>query len=190
MEKIKSDNLIYLVIVVIVVLILAFGIQRKEQVEIVDTFEEIAEPEVPETVIVAVEEDDTSEPVEEVEAAEPIEEGIPEAVNTINLGNKFLLYYDFSKEEFTGIRQTESDTFSKRFKTYFVFTRFDPANVKVIDKNIDDIERDDCIGIKGQFEYLYAGQSLCVITKEGRVVALGGSWEDTENAELIWKVIS
>lgn len=190
MKKVKSDNLIYLIIVVVVVLMLAFGMQRKEQVEIVDTVEESIEPEVPETVIVAVEEEDTSEPVEEVKVAEPIEEEIPEAVNTINLGNKFLIYYDFSEGEFIDKRQLDSDTFSKRYKTYIVFTRFDPANVKVIDKNIDDVEIEDCIGIKGQFEYLYSRQSLCVTTKEGIVVALGGSWEDTENAELIWKVLS
>ena len=190
MKKAESGNLIYLVIAVIVVLILAFGMQRKGQVEIVDTFEEITEPEVPETVIVAVEERVIVEPVEEVKVAEPIEEEIPEAVNTINLGNKFLLYYDFSKEEFIDKRQLDSDTFSKRFKTYLIFTRFNPVNIKTIGKGIDDVEIGDCIGIKGQFEYLYSRQSLCVITKEGMVVALGGSWEDTENAEIIWKVLS
>jgi len=190
MKKLKSNNLIYLVIVVIVVLILAFGMQRKGQIEIVDNVEEITEPEVPETVIVAVEEEDVTEPVEEVEVAEPIEEEIPEAANTINLGNNFLLFYDFSEDEFIDKRQFGSDTFSKRYKTYFVFTRFDPANVKIIDKDIDDIEMRDCGQVNDRFVFLYSGQSLCVKTKDGNVVALGGSWEDTENTELTLKVLS
>jgi len=29
---------------------------------------------------------------------------------------------------------------------------------------------------------------LCVITSEKEVVAIGGTWDTTENAELIWKV--
>lgn len=135
---------------------------------------------------------------EEIEVMEIVEEE-PEEVeeenltetqkgdNVINIGSKFLLYYDFSEKEFVSNRQYNSDVFSKRYDKYLVFTRYNPVNIKAIDKNITDVEKEDCIGITGQFEYLYSGQSLCVITKENNIVAIGGTWDNTENAELIWK---
>ena len=52
------------------------------------------------------------------------------------------------------------------------------------------MEKEDCVGIKGQFEWLYSGQSLCVITKENEIAAIGGVWDDTENAELTYKLFS
>ncbi|MCH8003443.1 MAG: PEGA domain-containing protein [Nanoarchaeota archaeon] len=143
------------------------------------------EEETPDTV------DEKEEIVEIVE--EENEETLTEdlkAIGTVNIGNKFLLYYDFSEGEFTEKRNFEQDIFSKRYKTYLVFTRFNPINVKTIDKSIDDVEKEDCVGIKGQFEWLYSGQSLCVITKENEIAAIGGVWDDTENAELTYKLFS
>ena len=132
---------------------------------------------------------------EEAEVIETVEEEVETSVETsedniINVGSKFLLYYDFSEGEFTDKRSFEQDTFSKRYKTYLIFTRINPVNIKTISKGIDDVEKEDCAGIKGQFEWLYSGQSLCVITKEGQIAAVGGNWEDTENAELTFKVFS
>ncbi|MEK6848548.1 MAG: PEGA domain-containing protein [Nanoarchaeota archaeon] len=124
------------------------------------------------------------------EEKEEAETGTLKANGMVNIGEKFVIYYDFSKGKTTEIRQIDSDVFSKRFSSYLVFTRFDPVSIKTIDKSIDNIKREDCIGIKGQFEYLHSGQSLCVITKEDEVVALGGTWEDTENAKLTWKLFS
>ena len=107
----------------------------------------------------------------------------------INLGVKFLLYYDFSSRKFEGARPEEYDIFSKRYKDHFTFTRNNPAQMKVIDKNIADVEKEDCEGISGGYGQLASGQSVCVITKEGLVAAVGGSWlENTENVELRWKV--
>jgi len=80
--------------------------------------------------------------------------------------------------------------FQKRYDTYFIFTRINPVNIKTIDKNIDEVEKEDCSSIKGQFEWLYSGQSLCIITKENKIAAIGGEWENTENAELTWKILS
>ena len=127
-----------------------------------------------------------------IETAEDEETSIEtfESGNIINIGTKFLLYYDFSEREFSDIRNLDQDIFSKRYRGHLVFTRMNPVNIKAIDKSIDNVQKDDCIGIKGQFESLYSGQSLCVITKEGQIAAIGGSWEDTENAELKWKVFS
>ena len=135
-------------------------------------------------------------PVEEKTAIENIEDKkeesaiAPKANNTINIGKKFLLYYDFSEGKFTELMHYDADIFSKRYDKYLVFTRSNPASIKAISKNIDEIKKEDCVGIKGQFEYLYSGQSLCVITKENTIAAIGGTWENTENAELIFKLFS
>jgi hypothetical protein len=136
--------------------------------------------------------DITDGSVEVIEVVEEKEEDIltvtPKSDNIINIGNKFILYYDFSEGKFTDKRDFEQDIFSKRYAKHLVFTRINPVNIKTIDKNIDDVGKDDCAGVKGQFEFLNSGQSLCVITKEGGIAAIGGTWDDTENAELKWKV--
>ena len=115
---------------------------------------------------------------------------VPKANNTINIGKKFALYYDFSEGKFTELMHYDADVFSKRYDAYLVFTRFNPVNIKTINKNINGIGKEDCIGIKGELEYLRSGQSLCVITKENTIAAIGGTWENTENAELTWKLFS
>jgi len=127
--------------------------------------------------------------IEDVDGEKSLAETL-ESISTINIGTKFLLYYDFSEGKFADKRNFDQDAFSKRYDTYFVFTRINPVNIKTIDKNIDEVEKEDCSSIKGQFESLYSGQSLCVITKENEIVALGGEWEDTENVELILKLLS
>ena len=116
------------------------------------------------------------------------EETLTEPLKCVNIGKKFLLYYDFSERKFTDKRNFDQDIFSKRYAKHLVFTGFNPVNIKTIDKSIDNVEKEDCAGIKGQFEFLNSGQSLCVITKEDNIVALGGTWGDTKDAELKWKV--
>lgn len=149
---------------------------------------------------------ETADDKENAEAAETIEDDvgavgvieekeetltdIPKSDNIINLGKKFLLYYDFSENSFTDKRNLQQDAFSQRYAKHLVFTRIDPANVMTVDKGIDDVKKADCLGTKGQFEFLNSGQSLCVITKEGSVAAIGGTWDSTENAELEWKMFS
>jgi len=144
--------------------------------------------------------------LKQVEVTEPIEKQVEEdiveeeeietltedlkAKSTVNIGTKFLLYYDFSQGQFADKRNFEQDTFSKRYKQHLIFTRINPINIKTIDKNIDDVKKEDCIGIRGQFEWLYSGQTLCVITKENEIAAIGGVWQETENAELTWKLFS
>lgn len=134
--------------------------------------------------------------VEKIEIEEIIEEKEKVEVVSLkgygvaNLGKKFLLYYDFSKGNTTIIRKFDTDTFSKRYSNHLVFTRIQPVNIKTIDKNIEAVKKEDCVGIKGQFEFLNSGQSLCVITRENEVAAIGGTWEETENAVLSWKLFS
>ena len=152
---------------------------------------EIVEEEVPEAEEVIEEAIEETKPIE---ASEEEEEKIAqepsglEGKNTINIGTKLQFYYDFSDEKFTNSSNADSDVFSRRFDAYLVFTRFSPVTIKTINKKIENVNKEDCIGVKGTFEYLYSGRSLCIITKEGRIAAIGGYWVNTENAELIWKV--
>jgi len=143
---------------------------------------------VEEELVEIVEEEDKI--IEGVKETEEITTEAPESSDKINIGNRFTFYYDFSETEFIEKRMAEPDVFSKRYESHFIFTRFNPANIKTVDKNIDDIEKEDCTGINGQFEWLYSGQSLCIKTKDGSVVAIGGYWDKTENAELKWKLFS
>jgi hypothetical protein len=154
----------------------------EEKVEVADIIEGDVE-------IIGIIEEEIIETVEE-EETEEILIGDLKGSGTVNIGEKFLLYYDFSEGEFAEINQYSMDVFSKRYNEYFVFTRSSPANIKTIAKSIDDIKKDDCAGILGQFEWLYSDQSLCVITKENGIAAIGGSWDNTLNAELKWKVFN
>ncbi len=142
----------------------------------------------------AVEEAEITEVVEEIEEVEEEkEETLTEdlkANGQINIGKGIVFYYDFSEGKFSDTRMLDSDVFSRRFPSHLVFTRFNPANIKTIDKGIENVEKADCTGIKGQFEYLRSGQSLCVITLENEIAAIGGSWENTEDINLTWKLFS
>jgi len=128
--------------------------------------------------------------VEEVteETEEKVETEIES--NIINLGENVLLYYDFSEEKFTSNKQVDSDIFSRKLGSYIIFTRYHPVKIKTIGKSVDKVEKQDCIDVKGQFEYLYSGETLCVITKENEIIAIGGNWQDLENVELKWKLFS
>ena len=124
------------------------------------------------------------------EETEEIALGTETSDNVISIGNEFLFYYDFSEKKFTSDRLVDSDMISRIYFNYFIFTRTSPVNIKAIGKNINEVEKEDCIGIKGQFEYLHSGESICVITKENEIVAIGGEWENIQDANLIWKLLS
>ncbi len=108
----------------------------------------------------------------------------------INVGKNFLVYYDFSGGNFTNRRYADSEVFSNRYDKHFVFIRFAPASLKAISKSIDKVEKADCIGKKGEYEFLYSEQTMCIKTKEGQIAAIGGNWENTENTELVWKLFN
>lgn len=144
-----------------------------------------------ETNLVAIHQKGTEkEETKEVTEDKQVEEKglLEEKSNFTKVGKEFILYYDLSDGKITKNRIQDFDAISKRYTTYFSFIRYSPASIKVISKNIDKVKKEDCIGINGKFEYLHSGESLCVITKDGFVAAIGGNWENTENAELIWKV--
>ncbi|MEK6869000.1 MAG: PEGA domain-containing protein, partial [Nanoarchaeota archaeon] len=156
-----------------------------------DLVAEVKEPEVPEAEEIVEEVIEETKPIEAIEEEEEKITKEPEGLegkNTINIGKKLQFYYDFSDGKFTDSSNADSDVFSRRFDTYLVFTRFSPVNIKAINKKIENANKEDCVGIKGTFEYLYSGRSLCIITKEGKIAAIGGYWVNTENANLSWKV--
>lgn len=131
---------------------------------------------------------ETAEDQTEIKETEPLQTSNS---GKINLGKKFLLYYDFSGKKFEETRPEDYDIFSKRYVNHITFTRANPAQMKIIRKNIADVEKEDCGGISGSYGELASGQSVCVITKEGLVAAVGSSWaKTTENAELTWKVFN
>ncbi len=112
------------------------------------------------------------------------------ANGVIDIGNRFLIYYDFNEGNFTNRRYADSDAFSNRYDKHFVFIRFAPASVKTISKSIDTVKKPDCIGKKGEYEFLYSEQTMCITTKEGQIAAIGGKWENTENTEIVWKLFN
>lgn len=152
--------------------------------EIIESVKETEEPETIENI------KDLENGVEEKKENIAQEPSSLEGNNTINIGKQLQFYYDFSDKKFTDSRNIDYDVFSRRFDTYLVFTRFSPVNIKTINKKIENVNKEDCINVKGTFEYLYSGRSLCIITKEGKIAATGGYWENTENAALNWKVFS
>ena len=107
----------------------------------------------------------------------------------IDLDKNFLIYYDFSEKQFTTQRPADFDMLSKRFNTVLTFIGSSPASIRAISKSIEDIKKEDCADIKGSYNDLHSGQSLCFITKEGIVGAIGGEWQNTENAKLMWKML-
>ncbi|MBI2650976.1 PEGA domain-containing protein [Candidatus Woesearchaeota archaeon] len=110
------------------------------------------------------------------------------ASNKIAAGSYILLYYDFSKKKFATERSLEDDIFSSRMPTHFAFTRFAPATIKTIDKGIEIVTKEDCSSADNTFQTLSSGQTLCVLTKEKNVVALGSYWDNPKDANLTWKM--
>jgi len=130
---------------------------------------------------------------EEIKIIEVVEEGTSTEIpgdGVISMENSIFLYYDFSKKEFIANRQINSDVFSRRFDTYLHFTRIYPVNIKAVNKNINEVKKEDCSGVAGSLDNLHSGRSLCIITHENDIVAVGGYWENTENAKLTYKVLS
>ncbi|MCH9029022.1 MAG: hypothetical protein IH819_05285 [Bacteroidetes bacterium] len=93
-------------------------------------------------IVVVDEEPEIVEVVEEKEDIEIEEEPVQEELGkggVVNIGEKILLFYDFSEGKFIDKRQLDSDIFSKRYREHLVFTRFHPANIKVIEKSIGEV---------------------------------------------------
>lgn len=138
-----------------------------------------------------VEEEVTEEEVEVKEEEKEEEEILVGGIKDkgiIDMSDGLIKYYDFSEKYFSAKLQAGLDVFSRRYPTHFVFTRYNPVNIAVIEKNIDEVKKEDCENILGSLGLLSSGKTLCVNTKEGYIVAIGGSLEETEGSTLTWKL--
>lgn len=124
---------------------------------------------------------------------EKLEEELPKNIsipklNKINLSS-FAMYYDFDKMQFWEIRTSESDLFSRKYDTYVHFTALIPTKISVIGKPINDVKKEDCIFSDIAVTPVFSGQTLCVKTGTGTVIAIGAVWEKMPD-ELEWKLLS
>ena len=109
-------------------------------------------------------------------------------LNKINL-SAFVMYYDFDKIEFTEIRTDGSDLFSRKYDNYVHFTALVPNKINLLNKPVKDAQKEDCIFGDTAVAQLFSGQTLCVKTGNGNILAIGGVWE-TSPVELEWYKIS
>ncbi|MBL7147562.1 MAG: PEGA domain-containing protein [Nanoarchaeota archaeon] len=136
-----------------------------------------------------VKEEVIEEKQSEGEKTEVVEEAVfGESEGTVNI-DSIIKYYDFSEKQFTDKLKANVDVFSRKYPTHLVFTRYSNVNIKVVDKNINEVLKEDCANIIGSLGFLYSGQTLCVNTKEGLTAAIGGTWEETSESTLTWKIL-
>lgn len=116
-------------------------------------------------------------PVEESKPAEQQKQEVPKgSLNKINLSS-FAMYYDFDKIEFSELRADGSDLFSRKYDNYVHFTALTPTKINVVNKPISEIEESDCIVSDMAVAPVFSGQTLCVQTGAGKVVAVGAVWD-------------
>ncbi len=115
---------------------------------------------------------------EEKKPEEPTEKmpETPAKLNKIKLSS-FAMYYDFDKMEFTELRTEGSDLFSRKYDTYVHFTALTPTKINVINKPINEIEREDCIFGDTTVTSVFSVQTLCIKTGSGIILAIGGIWQ-------------
>ena len=126
-----------------------------------------------------------------LEEKKPIEEVKPQnesisnpTLSKINLIS-FAIYYDFDKMEFTEIRTDGSDLFSRKYDNYVHFITLVPTKIHVINKPVKDTQKEDCIFGDIAVAQLFSGQTICVKTGAGNIVAIGGIWQPMP-VELEW----
>ena len=116
------------------------------------------------------------------------EDDSSQQLNKVNLSS-FAMYFDFDKKLFTELRTEQSDIFSKRYDTYMHFTALTGANIEVINKPIKEVSEEDCFSVSSVVAIVQSGQTLCIRTVEGFVVAAGATWQ-TSPTELEWVLFS
>ena len=133
---------------------------------------------------------------EPAEQKKPVAENAPlnaatpsQKLNKIAVNKSFIVYYDFKNELFTDITSGNSDVFSSNYNTYIYFTAYAPAKMRIVDKQITEVRKEDCINADDTIDNLYSGQTLCVKTINGVYAAVGGSWK-TAPGELQWILFS
>ena len=110
-------------------------------------------------------------------------------LNKVNVNSSFIAYYDFKNAMFTGTASASPDVFSSNYNTYLYFTAYSPVTIRILDKQIQDVKKEDCASAHDTIANLYSGQTLCVKTTNGLIAAIGGSWK-TSPSELQWVLFS
>lgn len=120
----------------------------------------------------------TEEQAKEIEKQAETAQDTPTSAKSdkINLSS-FAMYYDFDKMEFTETRTEGSDLFSRKYDNYMHFTVLAPTKINVINKPVSEAVKEDCIFADTAVTQLFSGQTLCVKTGTGKVVAVGGIWQ-------------
>jgi len=109
--------------------------------------------------------------------------------STISISQKFILFYDFDNSLFTDSATPVSSAFSNRYDTYLTFTSMSPATLSITKKTLENVKKEDCANAKETVANLYSGQTLCVKTSKGNLVAVSGEWSAVPS-ELEWKELS
>ena len=149
---------------------------RKEEIEAVLVASAVQEPKAEEAA-------KTTQKKPEEKPAEALPASATGKI--ININKSFAMYYDFDNAEFTDIRSIGSDVFSRKYDNYVYFTALTPAKINLINKPISQIDAGDCIVSDTGVAPVFSGQTLCVKTEQGNVIAVGGIWQ-AEPAELEW----
>lgn len=95
--------------------------------------------------------------------------------NKINISS-FAMYYDVDKKIFTELRTDGSDLFSRSYNAYLDFVAMVPSRIRLLEMPLKEVAHADCLAANGGAAKLYSGQTLCVISGEGAVFALSGTW--------------
>ena len=110
---------------------------------------------------------------------------LPSKLNSLNVSNGFIFYYDFKNAMFTETPSATPDVFSSNYGTYLYFTSYSPSKMRIANKQIKDVKKEDCMNAENTIANLYSGQTLCVKTTNGLTAAIGGNWK-TAPSELYW----
>jgi len=124
-----------------------------------------------------------------VKKAAENESSFASKMNSINVSNSFSIYYDFKNLLFTETASATPDIFSANYNTYIYFTAYSPSKMRIVNKQIKDVKKEDCINAQETIANLYSGQTLCVKTTNGLTAAIGGSWKNSPS-ELEWVLLS
>ena len=143
-------------------------------------------------VLLEIETAPVKKPTEENKSAAKVPENATMAASElkiVNITSGFIRYYDFKNAVFSESPSASPDVFSSNYGNYIYFTAYSPAKMHIVNKQIKDVKKDDCITVQDTIANLYPGQTLCVKTTKGLYAAIGGSWT-TAPGNLEWELFS
>lgn len=145
--------------------------------------------EMPAPVQMAVEENKTAVQIKQHQETAAANVSVTSKFNVAVVNKSFIVYYDFRNGLFTETTSGSPDVFSQNYETYLYFTAISPVKIGIINKNLKDITKWDCMIVGSTIGNLYPGETLCVKTADGHIVAIGGIWK-TAPSELEWQILS